>query len=175
MPVGPFRDAQDSGGNHASAGGEARGSRNRLADVMVDGVTAFFRSADERIGQRLANSHTSVLFHITDAEPLTFTLRLDRVPIEADAGEHGDPEVVVYGTADALSRVFLGRDHMALMIARRELEFEGPVRKVLRAVPIMRQLDVECLKELAAEWRKSTGGQAPQTASSAAAPTEVKE
>jgi hypothetical protein len=175
MPVGGFRDAQGPDGNHASARGDERGSQSRLADVMVDGVCAFFRSADERIGQRLANSHTSVLFHITDAEPLTFTLRLDRVPIEAGAGEQGEAEVVVYGTADALSRVFLGRDHMALMIARGELEFEGPVRKVLRAVPIMRQLDVECLKELAAEWRKSNGGQAPKTASSAAAPTEAGE
>lgn len=39
------------------------------------------------------------------------------------------------------------------MIARGEIEFEGPVRKVLRAVPIMRKLDVECLKDLAAARR----------------------
>lgn len=81
-----------------------------MGEAMVDGVCAFFRSADDRIGQRLANSHTSVAFHLTDAEPLAMTIYLDRVPIEAEPNARADADADVYGKTDSLARSSSG-DH----------------------------------------------------------------
>lgn len=143
-------------GNHAQPDDGTSGRDSDVysyGETMVAGVCAFFRSADDRIGQRLANSRTSVAFHLSDAEPLAMTIYLDRVPIEAEPDARSDADVDVWGKTDSLAKIFLGRDHMALMIARGEIEFEGPVRRVLRAVPIMRKLDVDHLKDLAAARR----------------------
>jgi hypothetical protein len=148
------RTAAPGSADHAPSG-----TTQDYGQILVDGVTAFFSTADDLVGRRLANSHTVCHFHLTDAEPLGFTLWFDRVPIQAEARIVGDAEVEIYAATDSFAKVFLGREHMGLLIARGEITFKGPVRKMLRAAPIMRTLDTSHLKDLAAIRRRlSTAG-----------------
>lgn len=155
----------DSDGDRPAAG---TSSDREFGQLIVDSLVRFFGSAegDQRIEHRLANSKTVISFHATDAEPLGFTIHMKDEHVQAQPEVQQDSEVHVYGPVDVLADVFLGRRHMGLSIAKGELTYKGPVRKFLRAVPMMRKLDVSQLKDLAAAARErssdSDNGAGPQ-------------
>lgn len=97
-------------------------------------------AADEVIGQRLALAGTTVQVHFEDDPELVMTMLLDRVPIETIGRAVGHPEVHLYIHSRDVFRFWTGDYHLAMGIAKGEVTYRGPVRKMLRVVPIARRL-----------------------------------
>lgn len=147
MSDGHLSDSSDAAPTGASS------ADREFAQLTMDSIVAFFGTADSKMAHRLGNSHTVIAFHLTDVEPIGCTINLDGEPISAKPEIDNGAEVHVWGTTDTISAVFLGRKHMGLSIAKGEITYKGPVRKFLRAVPMMRKLDVSELKDLASAAR----------------------
>lgn len=97
-------------------------------------------SRDPVFGHRLALAQTVAHVHISDAEDLTLSLLLDREPIEALEGPVGDPEVEIFIKSRDVDRFWNGEMHLAMAIAEGQVQYRGPVRKLLRIVPIALRL-----------------------------------
>jgi hypothetical protein len=120
------------------------------AQLTASTWARFICSGQGEIPHRIGLSHTSLCVHFTDCEPIGCTLYLDGDKLSAKTEVDPDAEAHVYGPTNVFASIILGRKHMALAIAKGEIAFTGPVRKFLRAVPMMRQLDIAEIKELAA-------------------------
>ncbi|XAY03928.1 hypothetical protein DSM112329_00754 [Paraconexibacter sp. AEG42_29] len=93
------------------------------------------------IGERLAFAQTVTHVHLRDSpQHLTLTLLFDRVPIEVAEGPIGQPEIELWIDTDDVLRFWTGEMHLAMGIMKGKIEFAGPVRKLLRIVPIARRL-----------------------------------
>ncbi|MTD45892.1 hypothetical protein GKE82_16755 [Conexibacter sp. W3-3-2] len=116
----------------------------RMAELTAD----FFNSGatDQRIGERLALAQTTV--HIHYSETAGVTLDLTKAPIHAEPDIVGQAEIQLYGTPELFIEMVQRKKQMAMAITRGELAYEGPVRKFLRIVPIMRSLDFSTWDEL---------------------------
>lgn len=114
---------------------------------MADITAQFFlqAAADERLGSRLALAKTSVHIHFTD--DVGVTLLLERSPIEAHPSIVGTAEVELWGSADKFLDFAVGKKHMAMAIMHGDLEYQGPVRKFLRIVPMLRSFDASVWKQ----------------------------
>ncbi|MBA2348989.1 MAG: SCP2 sterol-binding domain-containing protein [Solirubrobacterales bacterium] len=108
---------------------------------MAELTSEFFLQAatDERLGSRLALAQTTVHIHFND--DIGVTLRLDKTPIEAEPQIIGTAEVEIWGSADRFLTFALGQTHMSMAIMRGEIEYQGPVRKFLRIMPMLRSFD----------------------------------
>lgn len=108
---------------------------------MADETARFFLQAasDERLGSRLALARTTVHIHFSD--DVGVTLLLDRSPIEAEPRIVGTAEVQLWGSADKFYDYATGKRHLAMAIMHGDLEYQGPVRKFLRIVPMLRSFD----------------------------------
>lgn len=104
-------------------------------------------AADQFIGRRLAHADTTAHIHLVDSpQDLVMTLLLDRAPIEAIERPMGEPEIHLYIRTRDVFRFWSGEFHLAMGIARGEVKYTGPVRKLLRVVPIARRLTDTFLK-----------------------------
>lgn len=101
---------------------------------------------DPRLGERLALAQTTVHIHYSDDAGVT--LDLTKAPIHAEPQIVGTAEVELYGTPELFIDMVDRKTQMAMAITRGELAYEGPVRKFLRIVPIMRSLDFSMWEEL---------------------------
>lgn len=116
----------------------------RMAELTAN----FFNSGatDQRIGERLALAQTTV--HIHFSETAGVTLDLTKAPIHAEPDIVGTAEVQLYGTPELFVDMVTRKTQMAMAITRGELAYEGPVRKFLRIIPILRSLDFSTWEEL---------------------------
>jgi len=65
---------------------------------------------------------------------------MDRDPVEVARGSTGHADVHLHATmADTVS-FFAGDLHLAMAIAQGDVTYTGPVRKVLRIIPIFRRI-----------------------------------
>jgi len=98
-------------------------------------------AADEFIGPRLSSADASMEVHLVDTDPeLSFSVLADREPAEMVPGGTGDADVHLYATmADAIA-FFAGQMHLAMAIAKGRVTYTGPVRKILRIIPIFRRV-----------------------------------
>ena len=111
--------------------------------LLFDGLTraAQAAAADDYIGRRLALAQTTLHVHMTDTEPeRVHSFLLDREPVEILPGAHGQAEVHLYGSIVDVLRFYAGVLHLGAAIMRGDVTYTGPVRKVLRVIPIMRRL-----------------------------------
>ena len=97
-------------------------------------------SRDPVFGHRLALAQTVAHVHVSDADDLTLSLLLDREPIEAIEGKVGDAEVELFIKSRDIDRFWNGEMHLAMAIAEGKVQYRGPVRKLLRIVPIALRL-----------------------------------
>jgi hypothetical protein len=94
----------------------------------------------EVYGERLALAGTTVEINLVDApSPTAFSMLLDRNPVELVEGSYPDAEVKLYMTADDLAAFWSGHLHAAIAITDGRIGYRGPVRKVLRVLPIVRR------------------------------------
>lgn len=115
---------------------------------MADTMAEFFMqaAADPRLGDRLALADTTVHMHFTD--DVGVTLHLDKQPCDAMATIDGTAEVQLWGSPELFMTFIRNERHMAMAIADGDLEYEGPVRKFLRIVPILRSFDFEVWRSI---------------------------
>ncbi|MBA2764090.1 MAG: hypothetical protein H0U42_05305 [Thermoleophilaceae bacterium] len=114
----------------------------RRADQLMDVLENFLAAAcqaDERLARRLCVADTVWTTYLTDADQ-AFTIYLDRFPIEFRRDEDPSAEVKVYGSVADNIDAWTGRNFLGLAIANGTVTYEGPVRKVLRVVPMFRPL-----------------------------------
>ena len=107
-------------------------------DVLED----FFAAAcsqDERLSKRLTVADTVWTTHVTDADR-SFTIYFNRFPIEFRREADTSAEVVTWASAKDNIDIWTGFTFMGLSIANGMMEYEGPVRKMLRVVPMLRPL-----------------------------------
>lgn len=97
--------------------------------------------AHNEIAKRLAFAGTVAHIHLRDSpQDLTMTLMFDREPIEVVEEAVGDPEVHLWIDTNDVFRFWMGDMHLAMAIAKGRVDYSGPVRKLLRVVPIARRL-----------------------------------
>lgn len=103
----------------------------------------FLAAADGPASQDPARAETSVAIFLAQeapAAPAPFALlRLDRRPISVDAGA-GQAEVDITLTRADLTALVDGELHLPLAIARGDVGYRGPVRKLLRITPVLRSV-----------------------------------
>jgi hypothetical protein len=111
---------------------------------MASLTAEFFARAglESELSERMSFAHTTVHIHFIDGdEEAGCTVWLDRTPISAEVGFIGDVEVELFGSCKAFTDMITGKEAMAMLIARGEVTYTGPVRKFLRVVPILRTFD----------------------------------
>lgn len=98
-------------------------------------------AADEELGPTFREANTIVRYEFSDPEA-TITLRLqEHQPGDVDLGESEmEPEVVMRMDADTAHRFFLGQVNVTVALGRGQIKARGPVAKVLRLVPLAKQL-----------------------------------
>ena len=144
-------------------GGTTTGSRlsQAEAEILFEGFMRILdaAAADEFIGRRLAHADATMEVHYVDTDPeLSFTVLADREPIEMVRGSVGDADIHLYATMRDGVRFFAGDLHLAMAIARGEVTYTGPVRKMLRIIPIFRRvLADEAIHMLEGEDGKTLG------------------
>jgi phospholipid/cholesterol/gamma-HCH transport system ATP-binding protein len=137
-------------------GGVTTGPRLSQAEAETL-LTGFMRildaaAADEFIGNRLAHAQTTMEVHYVDTDPqLSFTVLADREPVEFVRGSAGDAEIHLFATLADGVRFFAGDLHLAMAIARGDVTYTGPVRKILRIIPIFRRILGEVSMRVLAE------------------------
>lgn len=112
------------------------------AEALIDVLDDFFRSAcagDERLSGRLTVADTIWTTFLTDADR-AYTVYLDRFPIEFRREADPSAEVKVYGPTEMVIDAWTGRKFLGLAIAEGSITYDGPVRKVLRIIPMFRPL-----------------------------------
>ena len=120
----------------------ASGAVTDRAEALIDVLEDFFRDAcqgDERLSQRLIVADTVWTTYLTDADR-AYTVYLDRFPIEFRREADPSAEVKVAGPTEAVIAAWVGQTFLGLAIANGDITYEGPVRKVLRIVPMFRPL-----------------------------------
>lgn len=119
-----------------------------LADLDPERVVEASRAAieellasDARVSKRLALVPTVIELAVSDPGAPPLTLMLDAAPVAVLTGR-GAPvsEVRVTLSAGQLDAVWTGGLPLAVAMLRGEVTYEGPVRKLLRVVPILRQI-----------------------------------
>ena len=128
-------------GAHAEAAERVNGSAPSRAP-RVEQVLRATRDAleevtgDERIARRLRLVPTS--FQIVVGRRRTVDCRLDRDPIEIGLdGRDFEAEVRLFLTTRQLHEFWLGSFSPALGILAGEARYEGPIRHLLRILPIL--------------------------------------
>lgn len=93
------------------------------------------------IGERLAFADIVAHVHLRDSpQNLVMTLFFDRKPIEVADHAVGTADVDLYIDTNDVLRFWTGDMHLAVAILNDEVAYRGPVRKLLRIVPIARRL-----------------------------------
>jgi len=97
-------------------------------------------AADPRFGERLALARTTVLMQLGESEEMMATMIFDRHPVSVRPGVVGDPEIEIRMSPEEFERFWSDGVHPAMAIAQGRISYEGPVRKILRVVPILRRV-----------------------------------
>ncbi|PTL59569.1 hypothetical protein [Paraconexibacter algicola] len=96
---------------------------------------------DSELTRRLASAEVVANIHLRDSpQDLVLALHLDRTPIELTAGAVPGAEVDLFIDTDDVMRFWTGEINLAMRILHGDIAYEGPVRKLLRVVPIARRL-----------------------------------
>lgn len=96
-------------------------------------------AVDAELAPKFKKADTTVQYSLTDpAAQITIDLRPDR-DIRVDLGPTDlDPEVVMATTADTAHGFWLGKVNITVALARGQIKAKGPVAKILRLVPLVK-------------------------------------
>lgn len=137
------------------------------AQRVYDAFFEIMQRASEHseIADRLALADTVSHVHLRDSpQQLAMTLFFDRAPVEVEHGAVGHAEVELFIDTNDVLRFWTGDLHLAMGIMHGDVEFKGPVRKLLRIVPIARRLVGEFQSLAVAEGILPADGDAPPAA-----------
>jgi putative sterol carrier protein len=113
------------------------------ADEVYETIGTLFRelAEDEELAPKFRKANTIVRYEHREPESvITVRLRRDE-PAEVDFGESEmEPEVVMSMEADTAHRFWLGQVNVTVALARGEIRASGPVAKILKLVPLTKQV-----------------------------------
>lgn len=94
---------------------------------------------DPELAPKFQRADTTVQYRMSDPDAvITVEMCPDR-DIRVDFGSTElDPEVVMIAAADTAHRFWLGRVNITVALARGQIKAKGPVAKVLRLVPLVK-------------------------------------
>jgi hypothetical protein len=113
------------------ARGDAEAELDRFMNTLEDGAR------DRGLHDRLAIANTSIALTVADEPDLSTTLLFDRTPIEV-IDSLADHEARMWIASVDFPRIWSRDFYLPMAIAKGRVRIEGPVRKFLRVVPIMR-------------------------------------
>jgi hypothetical protein len=112
---------------------------DRLCGAILDAFDEAARSSE--LARKLEQAETRVRIDLVDApHPRSIGLCFEPGSVAGFDGAPADPEVTIYIRCQDFADFWAGEMHPATMIAEGVVGYEGPVRKVLRMVPIVRSL-----------------------------------
>jgi putative sterol carrier protein len=96
-------------------------------------------AVDAELAPKFKKANTTVQYQLSDPEArVTIDLRPDR-DIRVDLGASDlDPEVIMSTTADTAHAFWLGKVNITAALARGQIKAKGPVAKILRLVPLVK-------------------------------------
>lgn len=95
---------------------------------------------DEGASQQFATHGVSVRIHLSDAPDTGVTLFLDRTPAEIVTGTGGgQADVQLLLDSHDLEAICCEGTYLPTKIVAGEVTYEGPVRKFLRMLPVLRR------------------------------------
>lgn len=115
----------------------ARRQAERELDVFAATIERGVRERD--IGHLLALADTTVTVGLADEQDLAVTLLLDRGDVEVVDGDGGAEASIWIASVD-LRRIWSSDFYLPMAITKGRVRMQGPVRKFLRVVPVLRQL-----------------------------------
>jgi hypothetical protein len=110
---------------------------------LLDGLRTLLLNAESGPdSQHPARAETTVAIHLREpgGEPVPFAvLRLEEAPVSVTPGA-GTAEIDLELSRADLAAFIVGRLHLPLAIARGDVAFRGPVRRLLRITPVLRSV-----------------------------------
>jgi putative sterol carrier protein len=96
-------------------------------------------AVDAELAPKFKKANTTVQYQLSDPEArVTIDLRAER-DIRVDLGASDlDPEVIMSTTADTAHAFWLGKVNITAALARGQIKAKGPVAKILRLVPLVK-------------------------------------
>jgi hypothetical protein len=96
-------------------------------------------AVDPMLAPKFQKANTTVQYQMSDPESrITIDLRPDR-DIRVDFGPSDmDPEVIMSTSADTAHGFWLGKVNITAALARGQIKAKGPVAKILRLVPLVK-------------------------------------
>ena len=96
-------------------------------------------AVDPELAPKFKKANTTVQYQLTDPQSqITVDMRPDR-DIQVDLGATDlEPEVVMATSADTAHAFWLGKVNVTVALARGQITAKGPVAKILRLVPLVK-------------------------------------
>jgi hypothetical protein len=138
--AGRLRDEQIARGTWLAATPEQSHARQETERTLEDFALTIESGAREHgLSDRLKLADTTINITLADEPDLSVTILLDRSPIEVVDGVV-DAEARMWIASVDLTRIWSPDFYLAMAITKGRLRVEGPVRKFLRIVPVLRVL-----------------------------------
>jgi hypothetical protein len=135
-----LREEQVACGTWLAATPEQSRARLQTERTLADFAQTIRSGVREHgLTDRLKLADTTINITLADEPDLSVTILLDRSPIEVVDGLI-DAEARIWIASVDLTRIWSPDFYLAMAITKGRLEVEGPVRKFLRIVPILRVL-----------------------------------
>ncbi|MGQ0481143.1 MAG: SCP2 sterol-binding domain-containing protein [Pseudonocardia sp.] len=120
-------------------------------DAYLGGIFRLAAAKDD-LAPKFVNSGVVLRIHYTDPTAL-LTVDLPNKTVELGTASTARPNVELYMTADTGNRFWLGKVNLASAMARGTVRAKGPVPKLLKLIPLARQLFPEYEKMLTENGR----------------------
>jgi hypothetical protein len=135
-----LREEQIARGAWLAASPELSHARRATQRTLRDFALTIEAGAREHgLSDRLKLADTTISITLADEPDLSVTILLDRSPIEVVDGLV-DAEARLWIASVDLTRIWSPNFYLSMAITKERLRVEGPVRKFLRIVPILRVL-----------------------------------
>jgi hypothetical protein len=135
-----LREEQTARGTWLAATPEESHARQETERTLEDFALTIESGVREHgLSDRLKLADTTINSTLADEPDLSVTILLDRSPIEVLEGVL-DAEARIWIASVDLTRIWSPDFYLAMAITKGRLRVEGPVRKFLRIVPVLRVL-----------------------------------
>ncbi len=115
-------------------------------DAYLGGIFRLAAAKDD-LAVKFVNSGVVLRIHYTDPTAL-LTVDMPNKTVELGTASTARPNVQLYMTADTGNQFLLGKVNLAAAMARGAVRAKGPVPKLLKLIPLARQLFPEYEKML---------------------------
>lgn len=110
--------------------------------------------ADDDLGPRFAESGVILKLNYTDPDASLVVDMPNREVHKGDLSAAPDPTVEMWMTADVGHKFWLGEVNISVALAKGTMRAKGPVPKILKLVPLAKELFPRYRKQLEAESRE---------------------